>query len=341
MTTRQIVSHLGGLVALIGLLALWYWNSTGARAVPGLTASLTDTQVKVRVAAAQGLGAVGVAAKPAVPELLNQALRDAVPYAASEAAKALVRIDLTAARQVMAAYLSALDETNVQTRREAAMVLGSLGPVAAPAVPALIHALKDRDDMVRDRAVRALGEIGVPAADVIPALSNALRDPMSHVRYAAASQFAFSMVPPADTTPALTQASNDEDKTVAFVAKTALARATREPKSSVPVLVIMLGQGSAAEYAMHHLAQLGPGAVEAVPALIPKLKDIRPLHRYLAVEALQAIGPSAARAIPSLVEALRDDDLVVRDSAVGALETIGTPEAKIAVAAYRSQVGTK
>jgi HEAT repeat protein len=42
-----------------------------------------------------------------------------------------------------------------------------------------------------------------------------------------------------------------------------------------------------------------------------------------------------------LVAALRDDDPVVRDSAAEALEAIGTPDAKVAVATYRSQGGSK
>lgn len=53
MTQKHIWLNLGGLIALIGLLGLFYWTSTGARAVPALTESLKDKDSKVRIAAAQ------------------------------------------------------------------------------------------------------------------------------------------------------------------------------------------------------------------------------------------------------------------------------------------------
>jgi HEAT repeat protein len=341
MTKRQIAAHLGGLIVLIGLLTFWYWSYTGARAVPGLTVSLTDEQPKVRVAAAQALGQIGPASRPAVPALLNQALHDPIEYAAGQAALALKTIDLAAARQVMTAYLPALEEQDVNLRRNACSVLANLGPVAKPAVPALTHALSDSDEIVRARVVSALGEIGIPAKDVVPALATALHDTSPQVRHAAATKFAFSMAPSADAIPALTEASKSSDMNVAFLAKTALGRVKGEAKNKVSVLIIILKQGSSKDYAMHQLAEMGPSAVEAVPDLIPSLKDDRALHRYLAAEALQAMGPQAREATPALIVVLQDDDPVVRDSAAEALEAIGSPEAQHAVAMYRSQSGSR
>ena len=79
MAPRQIGLHLGGLIVLIGLLAGWYWQATGARAVPALTESLKSDDAKVRIAAAQALAEIGPVAKAAVPDLLNQALHDPEP----------------------------------------------------------------------------------------------------------------------------------------------------------------------------------------------------------------------------------------------------------------------
>jgi HEAT repeat protein len=341
MTKRQIAAHLGGLIVLIGMLTLWFWSSTGARAVSGLTSSLTDEQPKVRVAAAQALGQIGPAARPAVPALLNQALHDPIEYSAGQAALALKTIDLAAARQVITAYLPALAEQDVHLRRNACSVLASLGPVAKPAVPALTHALNDSDEIVRARAVSALGEIGIPAKDVVPALATALHDNSSQVRHAAATKFAFSMAPAPDAIPALTEAAESSDMSVGFLAKTALDRVNREAKNKASMLVIILKQGSSHDYALHQLAEMGPRAVEAVSALIPSLKDERALNRYLAAEALLAIGPQAKEAASALIAALQDDDSVVRASAADALEAIGSPEAQQAVATYRSQRGSK
>jgi adenylate cyclase len=60
-----------------------------------------------------------------------------------------------------------------------AMALESIGPEAAPAVPALIQALKDREGVVRQRAAIALGVIGPAAQDALPALQEAAKwDPV-------------------------------------------------------------------------------------------------------------------------------------------------------------------
>ncbi|MET1082740.1 MAG: HEAT repeat domain-containing protein [Burkholderiales bacterium] len=71
MTPRQIGLHLGGLIGLIALLAGWYWQSTGLRAVPALTESLKSDEAKVRIAAAQALAEIGPVAKAAAgsPEI--------------------------------------------------------------------------------------------------------------------------------------------------------------------------------------------------------------------------------------------------------------------------------
>ena len=53
------------------------------------------------------------------------------------------------------------------------MALESIGPDAAPAIPALVSALKDKEGIVRQRAVIALGNIGPAASGAIPALVEA------------------------------------------------------------------------------------------------------------------------------------------------------------------------
>lgn len=342
MTQKQIWLNLGGLIALIGLLGLFYWQSTGARAVPALTESLQHEDAKVRIAAALALAEIGPTARAAVPALLDQALHDPVLYAGTTAAGALKTIDLVAARQVMTAYLPALRSADVRTRRTACAMLEGLGPVAKPAVPALTGALNDVDETVRMHAVGALGEIGIPATLVIPALSKALHDPSQTVRHRALSQFAFSIPPTESVMPHLKELAEGKDRGIATLAQSALNSPHRQAKDRTSVYVTMLQMSRGAnDYALHKLAQLGPEAAGAVPAVIPILKDERPLHRYLAAETLGAIGPGAKDAVPALIAALHDIDPVVQGSAAEALEAIGTPEAHQAVTTYRHTEGSK
>jgi HEAT repeat protein len=341
MTPRQIGLHLGGLIVLIGLLAGWYWQSTGARAVPALTESLKSNDAKVRIAAARALAEIGPVAKAAVPNLLDQALHDPVLYAGTTAAGALREIDLAAARQVMTSYLPALNDEEVQKRRDACAMLEAVGPVAKTAVPALSGALNDANETVRMHAASALGEIGIPASLVIPALAKALRDPAWTVRHRALAQFAFSIPPTDAVVPQLKQLVEDENRSIATLAQAALNNPYRQGRDRTAVYVNMLQMGSVSDYTLRQLAQFGPEAAGAVPALIPVLRHDRPIYRYLAAEVLGAVGPGAKDAVPALIAALQDQDTVVRDSAAEALEAIGTPEAHQAATTHRRIEGSK
>ena len=78
------------------------------------------------------------------------------------------------------------------------------------------------------------------------------------------------------------------------------------------------------------LAEIGPAAKDAVPALIKALRSEDRNTRISAAYALQKIGPAAESAVPALIEALKDD--AIRVDAVSALGAIG-PGAKQAVPA--------
>jgi HEAT repeat protein len=72
-------------------------------------------------------------------------------------------------------------ETNV--RIQAALFLEQMGPLAKPAIPALIRALKEDDDRaVRCHAVVALGKVGERESTVVTALTEALKDKDPFVR---------------------------------------------------------------------------------------------------------------------------------------------------------------
>ncbi|HEU4564108.1 MAG TPA: HEAT repeat domain-containing protein [Gemmatimonadaceae bacterium] len=61
--------------------------------------------------------------------------------------------------------------------------------------------------------------------------------------------------------------------------------------------------------AAYVMAELGPAAAPAVPALRAALADENPVMRYAAAWALSEIGPAALPAVPDL-EARADDDSI-------------------------------
>jgi len=89
------------------------------------------------------------------------------------------------------------------------------------------------------------------------------------------------------------------------------------------------------------LWKIGPGAVEAVPALIQALEDEDSSDvRGTAALALGEIGPGAIEAVPALIQALGDGNIVVREHAALALGEIG-PGAIEAVPALIHALGDR
>jgi len=175
----------------------WVKNSD-VRALAGM---LSRDDATIRAATAAGLVEVGRRAGDAVPELravLNKPPSD-IP---SDAVKVLKNIGIAAKPAVPElAFLvshvandrwdrpyapSAPQDRATMVRDIAADVLFDLGPEAAAAVPDLRAAMKDRRTSVRQTAARLLGRIGSGAKAAIPDLRYALSDPSSAVREAAA-----------------------------------------------------------------------------------------------------------------------------------------------------------
>jgi|CXWL01.1.fsa_nt_gi HEAT repeat protein len=320
MTQKQIWLNLGGLGVLIALLGLAYWVNTGARAVPGLIDDLQSGDLQAQMLAVEGLKEIGSNAQSAVPVLVTFATSDSNLALSSAAAGALAPIDLSAARQVMAAWLTKLHDPDAQMRGYAASTIGALGPVAKPAVPALVRLLSDEDIAVRERATRALGSIGLPIDVVMNGLLQALRDPEWTVRYAAVTQFSFNGFSSPESLAALRDLTKDSNQTVAGLAQSSVATAERLIQASVYSL--MLNQGMNRTYTLHQLAKLGPRAADAVSGIAAVLTAEKPLERYLAASALEEIGPAAQDSAPALQRALHDTDPIVREAALAALRSI-------------------
>ena len=288
--------------------------------MPGLIEDLQSDDRQAQQLAALHLKDIGLAAKPAVPLLIELATSDDKPRLHSEAAAALPTIDLSAARQVMTRYLPKLEDQDAQIRLDAVSALEALGPVAKPAVPSLIAIANDPDTVVRDRVVRALGAIGIPTDTVMQGLIEALRDPEWTVRYAAVTQFAFGGFSSPDSIAVLRDLTEDPNQTVARLAQSAVNSVEREIQAST--YVFMLDQGTNLTYTLHQLAKLGPRAAETVPAIAAVLTAEQPLERYLAACALESIGPAAKEAVMALQQAAQDPDPIVRESVNQALQSI-------------------
>src|SRR5262249_23489113 len=236
-----------GLLLLVVLgLVYWAWqryHQPSAPAYEGKTLAqwitdLGDPDYDVSDRAADVLVGTGGAAVPTPRE----ARAGAGIRLHRRAVAALVRVGAPAAPGLVAALKSKPNEQRIEVplvrmgsaavpalvealkeeggSKEAATVLGLIGPRAADAVPALMEVLKDRHAAADRRAAAAfaLGTIGPPAADIVPALIPALKDEKPEVRQRAAEARAWIGPPAREAVPALVAAIKDDEDKVAAAA---------------------------------------------------------------------------------------------------------------------------
>ncbi|MGO8749112.1 MAG: HEAT repeat domain-containing protein [Thermoguttaceae bacterium] len=213
-------------------------------------------------------------------------------------------------------------------------VLGEKGEATPEVFAKLSEGLKSNSALVRAHAAHALGALGSAAKPAAPQLVALVTDPDQTVRREVVRAMAKIRPGPDVSIPLLTKALDDADPAVRL---NALATIAELGKPVVPFLIRLLKDESAGKYACLALADLGPDAAEAVPALIEKLKAEKlPVFRRDVIFALGQIGPAAGPAAPALVEALDDPSTAVRLTAAYALGLIG-PQAKAAVPGLEKQ----
>lgn len=232
---------------------------------------------------------------------------------------------------------------NPDTRRQAAEGLRKFGEEIPRAAYCLASLLEDGGEESRLLAARALKELGPSAKDAVPSLIKALHREESDVVLAEVIRALGAMAPQSKAAvPHLLPFLEDGQREVRISALWAVGRFGADGKAAVPFLIKALedkgvvnpktGQ-TFAQLAANSLADIGPEATPAVPALIKALKAD---HRQLRGDAIRALGWIGAKdpaVVPTLIAVLRDrNDTFFRSSAAVALARIG-PEAKEAVPA--------
>jgi HEAT repeat protein len=263
-----LASALGDEYAAVRHNAKAALASIGAPAVPALLRELKEGREGARFATAGVFGALGPAAKQAVPALLDTARSD-VPDVRLEAAHALVRI-------------------------------APADPVVLRvAVPLLVGGLRDEAPDLRLRAgggLARVGEAGKPAVPVLVAL-------LWHPRYRGmAALHLWRMGPPAKAAlPALHKvfAVKEEDPAVRTLTAGAALRIDPSDKGAadtlaglVPVLVLGVegrGGDDLTLFAADTLGRLGARAKKALPALRGASRRGRPELREAAERAIRQI----------------------------------------------------
>jgi HEAT repeat protein len=241
---------------------------SGPALVPVLTELLKDKDPDVRWIAIQNLRDIGPEAKAALPALLPM-IHDSSWAVKSNIAEALEKISPEAAKTAVPEMMELLKDDDISARVRTARVLIKLDPgLKSVVIPVLVAALTGKDLGARGSAAKLLGEIGFEAKEGSPAIKAAV--------------------------PALVNLMKN-DKGNPFAQLDAAAALAKLDPSSKPVVV---------------------------SALIDFLKHPYWGIRMQAANILADIGPDAKAAVPALNELLKDRETHVRDSAKKALEKI-------------------
>jgi len=311
-------------------------------ALPGIKASLTDEDPKIRASVAGGLLYLGENAAPALP-LLETALADTNPVVRMRALKtwgillgekarpaglaALKDPDpgvraqgvalLPADGESVGALEKALEDEDPEVRSKALCKVSRADKEGA--VPLLLTALKDKIPEVRVRAARGLGAFNVihyaPHGDLqhaVTALAGALRDGSPEVRKAAAISLRRLGVKASEAAPALAAALKDPDAEVRKTAAEALAE-TRDVHD-IAALIAALND------------QEDPVRIAAAKTLAKHASG----SGWSSREDLDEERPALRPAVPVLREMLQDEYVDVCRAAIQALGAMGR-EARPAV----------
>ena len=232
-------------------------------------------------------------------------------------------------RAAVPGLIEALKNKNSEVRKSAAHALQYIGAEAKDAIPALAELLKDQDSSVRSSATYALESIGAETKDFIPPNIELLRNEDLRLRHDAARFLGNIGAESKDAIPVLIETLKDPHPDVRSVSAYALGRivAGLIPSSELDRRVKSPPYGNF-NFSPGAITAgwrfIGPEAKDAIPALIPLLKDKEIFVRKKAATALGFIAMSlyktaenseqleaAEKYTLTMKQALQDTDLEV------------------------------
>jgi len=213
----------------------------------------------------------------------------------------------------------------------------ALGNIGAPAVPGLVKGIGGHK-AVPANAARALGWIGPEAREAVPALLEQLKKNSSGiVRGRMALALAEIAPDDAGAITALAGALSDSYLDVRVSAAHALGKCGPPAAGAIPALEKACGDERREVKRAAALA-LGRIGKAALPAIRKALASKDPYVRKYVARAIGELGKDAAGAIDALGSALSDENAEVRREAVWSLGLIG-PDAKAVAPGLKKALG--
>ena len=281
-----------------------------------LVDALKSSDTSRRLWAVSALTAMGVEAKEAVPNLSEVLKQDeAAPV---RGGRFCAGQDRGRGSRSLPRPCGGVQDGSARVRTGAALALGLLGAEAHGAERPLAETLRDEDAEVAAAAATALGNLGPRAATAVPVLQEMLKHGDLALRRRAVNVLA--RIGPAAARRCRLCSGSSRTAMLSFAAT--LPGPWSRSGPSLPLLYRRLleslrcnekeGDCNVRAWACLSLAEAGPAAEEAVPALVAALQDTEPNVRAAAGLALGRVGPAA---VAQLVKALDNVDARVRGGA--------------------------
>jgi HEAT repeat protein len=297
----------------------------GKPPIPGLLDALHSSNVNVRGAAIEVLGAIGEA--DAIPDIIDALADIRCPWLYEQricdiAARALEAIGTPETQEVVEQWRATHHTSGARVSPSDPDVIVVAEPEPRDVLGELLAQLHESDWNIQQDAAKALRDYaqllrGSTDSPFIERLVDALQDKLWVVRWAAAEALAW--IRDYSTVPAITILLGDSNKTV----RVAAVRALSEIKdvTAVPDVARALADKSTMvrEAAAEALGNLGDA--RAVPALLVALEDGDSFVRLAAIDALGKIKHASAG--EPLLKALHDSDPTTRCFAADALGRMG------------------
>jgi HEAT repeat protein len=271
------------------------------------------------VLAGSSLSLLTAESRAAEPDAAKLAagLTTGTPAERHAAADALADLS-SGARTAVPELIKALDAQDVELRWRAARALGMIGDPQAKE-PLRRHAA-DAEAAVRAQSIFALARMRADDEPSLAAVIARLTDPDPAVRRATVAALRVIKADRQKVIPLVVKVLEDADASVVMPALHALAEGGAEV---VPALTEALDSKDARYWACVVLADIGPAAKSAAPALAKAAADERPEVRIQALIALGEIGPDAKAVSADVAKGLEDQFMSVRYAAAFALGRIG------------------
>ncbi len=252
----------------------------GPGAITALVEVLNDEDQEVRLAAARALGEMGPQALAAL-SVLEKRLKLNAATVSLEASICLLAMQKIAPQSALDYLTAALHETDPRIRIQAVRgfcLLKREAKTVVPktVVPVLVTALEEPDAEVRREAAEVLGEVGPQARAGLPALKKQLKRKAATASLEASTcLLAMYKIAPQSAFDYLHAALHEADPRIRIQAAHDFWWLKKDAKTVVPILIAALGEPDAEvrRAAAQQLGEIGPAAKEAIPALLKAAED--------------------------------------------------------------------